>query len=193
MCNSRVKQIPEDWDVDEAYCANIAGFRTDHKGEGRCYLHGGCTPSGLTNAETHGLYTKRQNYYDNRSEEEQNWMDAVVESLLDDMPGGNDPSFAKLQMVRNIGIDMHKAKRANNYIDEVGVVHKDKTTGYTDDGRPIKEDVENPINIAYDRLNRTLMRQCKELGILDDPESKNAEAKQNIADELAALRDARDE
>jgi len=120
-------------------------------------------------------------------------MDAVVESLLDDMPGGNDPSFAKLQMVRNIGIDMHKAKRANNYIDEVGVVHKDKTTGYTDDGRPIKEDVENPINIAYDRLNRTLMRQCKELGILDDPESKNAEAKQNIADELAALRDARDE
>jgi len=88
---------------------------------------------------------------------------------------------------------MHKAKRANNYIDEVGVVHKDKTTGYTDDGRPIKEDVENPINIAYDRLNRTLTRQMKELGCLSDPDSQQADAQQNIADELAALRDARDE
>jgi len=191
-CNARVKQIPEDWDVDEAYCANISGFRTDHKGDGRCYLHGGCTPSGITNAETHGLYTQRQNYYKNRTDRERAWMDAVVESLLEDMPGSSEPSFAKLQMVRNIAIDMHKTKRANDYIDEVGVVHKDKTVGYTDDGRPIKEDQENAINIAYDRLNRTLTRQMKELGILDDPESQNADAKQNIADELAALRKARD-
>ncbi|AGM11333.1 terminase small subunit [Halogranum tailed virus 1] len=191
-CNARVRRIPEDWDVDEAYCANIAGFRTDHKGNGRCYLHGGATPKGLNNAEKHGLYSNRQNYYKNRSDSERAWIDAVVESLLEDMPGGDDPSFAKLQMVRNIAIDMHKTKRANDYIDEVGVVHKDKTVGYTDDGRPIKEDQENAINIAYDRLNRTLTRQMKELGILDDPDSQNAEAKQNIADELAALREARE-
>jgi hypothetical protein len=147
----------------------------------------------MMNAETHGLYTKRQNYYDNRSVEEQHWMDAIVESLLDDMPGGDDPSFAKLQMVRNIAIDMHKSKRANDYIDNIGVVHKDKTVGYTDDGRPIKEDQENALNIAYDRLNRTLTRQMKELGILDSPDKQNAEAKQNLADELAALRAAREE
>lgn len=191
-CNARVKQIPEDWDVDEAYCANIAGFRTDHKGDGRCYLHGGATPKGMANAMTHGLYANRQNYYKNCSEKEQAWIDAVVESLLNDMPGGGDPSFAKLQMVRNIAIDMHKTQSANDYIDDVGVVHKDKTVGYTDDGRPIKEDQENAINIAYDRLTRTLTRQMKELGILDDPDSQNAEAKQNIADELAALREARE-
>lgn len=194
-CNSRVKNIPDDMDVDEAYCANKAGFRTDHIGSGRCYLHGGATPGapdGNINAEKHGLYTERQRYYEKRGEKEQLWIDAIVESLLDDMPGGDDPSFAKLQMVRNIAIDMHKLRNANEYIDEVGVVHRDKTVGYTDDGKPIKEDQENSINIAYDRLNRTMTKQLKELGILDDPDTQQAEANQNIAQELAKMREERD-
>lgn len=196
-CNARVKNLPDDWPQDEGYCANKAGFRTSHVGDGRCYLHGGSTPSGInqdnTHAETHGIHTKRQRYYRKASDAEQAWMDAVVESLLDDMPGGDDPSFAKLQMVRNIAIDMHKLRNANDYVEEIGVVHRDKTVGYTDDGKPIKEDQENAVNIAYDRLNRTLTRQMKELGILDDPDSKQAEAKNNIANELSKLRQERDE
>jgi len=69
-----------------------------------------------------------------------------------------------------------------------GVVHRDKTVGYTDDGQPIKMDEENVLNISYDRLNRTLTRQLKELGILDDPDSKQAEATESIATELSRLR-----
>lgn len=193
-CSARVRdpQIPDDWDQDTGYCANRAGFRTDHVGEGRCYLHGGCVDNeGTNHAEKHGLYADRQNYYDNRSTEEQNWIDAVVESLLDDAPFSPD-NFAKMQMLRNVAIDMHKLQRANSYIDEKGVVHKDKTVGYTDDGRPIKQDEENVLNIAYDRLNRSTTRQLKELGVLSDPDSQNAEAKQSIADELSKLRSARE-
>lgn len=178
------------------YCANHAGFRTDHSGEGKCYLHGGASSSvnaDNTYAETHGLYTKRQRYYDNRGSGEQAWIDAVVESLLDDMPGGDDPSFAKLQMVRNIAIDMHKLQRANDYIDAVGVVEKDKVVGYSKNGDPVISDEENVLNIAYDRLNRTITRQLKELGILDDPDSQQAEAQANIASELAEIRKARDQ
>lgn len=185
-CNAHNRQTDD-------FCANIAGFRTDHKGEGRCFLHGGLStgpPEGSVNAETHGLYTKKQNYYNARDEDEQEWIEAVVESLLMDAPFEKD-SFAKYQMVRNIAIDMHKLQRANDYIDEKGVVHKDKTVGYSDDGTPIKVDEENPLNVAYDRLNRTLTRQLKELGILDDPESQQAEATENIAQELSALREAR--
>jgi hypothetical protein len=37
-CNGRNRQT-------ESLCKNPAGMRTDHKGTGRCYLHGGCTPS----------------------------------------------------------------------------------------------------------------------------------------------------
>jgi len=196
-CNAHIREhrVPDEWDQDEAFCANKAGFRTDHVGDGRCYLHGGASKThnkGNAYAETHGLYSDRQNYYKHRSDEEQAWIDAVVESLLDDAPFDAD-NMAKLQMVRNIAIDMHKQQRANNYIDEVGVVNKDKTVGYTDDGRPIKEDVENVLNVAYDRLNRTMTRQMKELNILDSPDSEQAQANQNIANELSAIRKQRDE
>jgi hypothetical protein len=194
-CNAKIRdhRVPDEWDQDIAYCANKAGFRTEHTGDGRCYLHGGAgreKRKGNNNAEKHGFYADRQNYYQNRSDQEQQWIDAVIESLLDDAPFDAD-NMAKLQMVRNIAIDMHKQQRANNYIDEVGVVNKDKTVGYTDDGRPIKEDQENVLNVAYDRLNRTMTRQMKELGLLEDPDSQQAEADKNIANELSAIREQR--
>lgn len=194
-CAARVRNIPEDWDVDEAFCNNVEGFRVDNPDAKRCYLHGGSSKAvneGNNHAEKHGLYMNRQNYYKHRSEKEQNWIDAVTESILEDMPE-SEPSFMKLQMVRNIAIDMHKMQRANDYVDDVGVVHRDKTTGYTDDGRPIKEDVENPINIAYDRLNKTITRQLKELSVLESPDKKDAEAKENLSNELSKLRQARGE
>ena len=192
-CGAHVKQIPEG--MDEAFCEHPAGFRTDHTGDGRCYLHGGCVRSSVEGnnfRETHGLYSDRQSYYEHRDDKECAWIDAVVESLLDDAPFGDDPPFAKLQMIRNIAIDMHKLQRANDYIDEKGVVDRDKTVGYTDDGNPIKMDEENVLNVAYDRLNRTMTRQLKELSILDSPDSQQAEAQANIASELASLRQERD-
>lgn len=196
-CSAKIRdhRVPDEWDQDVAYCANRSGFRTDHFDEGRCYLHGGASKSaneGNNHAEKHGMYADRQNYYQNRSTEEQQWIDAVVESLLDDAPFSHD-NFAKLQMVRNIAIDMHKMQDANTFIDQAGIVQKDKTVGYSQDGTPIKEDQENPINVTYDRLNRTMTRQLKELGILDDPDSQQAEAQNNIANELSALRAARDD
>lgn len=186
-CNARTR--------DGGYCANRKGFRTGNLGEGRCFLHGGLStgaPKGSGNAEKHGLYSDRGMYYDRRSEDEKEWIDAVVESLLVDAPFDYE-NFAKVEMVRNIAIDMHKLRRANDYIDDKGVVHKDKTVGYTDDGRPIKVDEENVLNVAYDRLNRTLTKQLKELGILSDPDSQQAEASQNIANELAQMRESRDD
>lgn len=194
-CNAKIREhrVPDEWDQDVAYCANKAGFRTDHFGEGRCYLHGGGSKTaneGNNYAEKHGLHADRQNYYKNRSTDEQQWIDAVVESLLDDAPFGPD-NFAKMTMLRNVAIDMHKLKNANDFVDQAGLVQTDQTVGYSNDGKPIKEDKENPVNITYDRLNRTMTRQLKELGILDDPESQKADAQENIANELSALRDAR--
>lgn len=194
-CGAKVRerQVPADWDQDVGYCANKAGFRTDHVGDGRCYLHGGLSESeGNNNAEKHGMYADRQNYYENRSVREQQWIDSIVESILDDAPFGPDAKY-KLEMVRNTAIDMHKLQNANDYIDEKGVVHKDKTVGYTDDGKPIKMDEENVLNIAYDRLDRNVTRKLEKLGVMDDPESQKAEAQESIASELSALREARED
>jgi len=38
-----------------------------------------------------------------------------------------------------------------------------------------------------------LTKQLKELGILSDPDSQQAEASQNIANELAQMRESRDD
>lgn len=45
LCGADKKQT-------EGTCENIAGFRTDHPGSGRCYLHGGRSPI------KHGMYSK---------------------------------------------------------------------------------------------------------------------------------------
>ena len=37
LCGAKKKQ-------GEGTCGNTAGFKTDHVGEGKCYLHGGATP-----------------------------------------------------------------------------------------------------------------------------------------------------
>lgn len=46
-CNAR---------TGKGYCKMKAGFRTDHVGTGRCYLHGGRNPGAPV---THGLYSKK--------------------------------------------------------------------------------------------------------------------------------------
>lgn len=194
-CSAKVRDrvVPDEWDQDVGYCANRAGFRTDHVGEGRCYLHGGISTNHGTNyAEKHGMYADRQNYYDNRETKEQQWIDSIVESILDDAPFGPDAKY-KLEMVRNVAIDMHKLKNANDYIDEKGLVNKDKTVGYTDDGQPIKMNEENVLNIAYDRLDRATTRKLEKLGVMDDPESQKADEMENLATELSKLREERDD
>lgn len=47
MCNAR---------TPSGYCRMKAGFRTDHPGSGRCYLHGGRNKGAPV---THGLYSKK--------------------------------------------------------------------------------------------------------------------------------------
>jgi hypothetical protein len=56
------------------------------------------------------------------------------------------------------------------------------------DGEVVTETDENPGNLAYDRLDRTMTRKMKELGLLDDPESQKAESGSSIAEQLAELR-----
>lgn len=180
---------------DGGYCALVAGYGTDHKGEGKCKYHGGCAgaPKGNQNAKKHGIYSQRSNYYEDLSAEEQAWVDELVSSMLDDAPFTRE-NFQKFQMLREIGIDMHKARTANNYIGEEGVVQDnvvrdDEGNPIMRDGELVTETEENPVNLSYDRLKRTYTKQLKELGLLDDPESQKAEAGKSISEQLSGLRE----
>jgi hypothetical protein len=197
-CNAR-KWEWEDEDEQKnqlfaGYCNNRAGYKTDHVGAGRCTFHGGSTgaPKNNVNAAKHNLYTERSNYYENLAAVEQAWIDELVRSMLNDAPFGAD-NFQKFQMLREIAIDMHKKRQANDYTAEEGliqenIVRDDEGDPVMRDGDLVTEDEENPINIAYDRLDRTMTRKMKELGLLDDPESQKAESGQSIAEQLAQLR-----
>jgi len=112
--------------------------------------------------------------------------------MLEDAPFGAD-NFQKFQMLREIAIDMHKKRQANDYTSEEGLIKENVVRD--DDGDPMMQDGElvtdtdeNPVNLTYDRLDRTLTRKMKELGLLDDPESQKAESGQSIAEQLAQLR-----
>jgi len=52
FCNAR---IPTN-DEGARYCRNLAGFKTDHLGSGRCYLHGGASGG---RPIIHGLFSKK--------------------------------------------------------------------------------------------------------------------------------------
>lgn len=174
----------------------MKGYGTDHKGEGNCKYHGGAGEQfeeGNNENEKHSLYSKRSLYYENRNAEEKAWIDTLISSMLDDAPFTKD-DFQKFQMLRNIAIDMHKLRTANDYMEENGLIEEDFVRD--EDGNPIirdgeyvTESKENPINLVYDRVNRTKTKEMKELGLLDDPDSRQADAQQNIATQLSQLRE----
>lgn len=187
-CNAKTR--------DGGYCALVAGYGTDHKGEGRCKYHGGAgsgAPKGNQNAQKHGLYSQRSNYYEDLPAEEKAWIDALVESMLEDAPFTKD-NFQKFQMLREIAIDTHKQRQANDYTAEEGLIQEnivrddDGNPMLDDNGELITETDENPVNMTYDRLDRSKVRKMKELGLLDDPESQKAQAGQSISEQLSELR-----
>lgn len=188
---------------DGGYCALVAGHGTDHVGEGRCKFHGGASsgaPKGNVNAQKHAIYTQRSNYYNNLPAEQKAWVDELVNSMMEDAERWGlftRDNFYKFKMVREIAIDMHKKRRGNDYIAEEGIVQENVVTDENGDplmrdGELVTETDENPVNLAYDRLDRTTTRKLKELGFLDDPESKKAEAGKTLAEQLAEMRQEMD-
>lgn len=70
-CNARVKS-------GDGYCGRPAGWGTDHKGQGRCKLHGGSTPLHQVSAE---IATAREAVNELNLSREIHPMDALLEEL----------------------------------------------------------------------------------------------------------------
>lgn len=162
--------------------------------DGRCFLHddggppadhgapegntnglrndGGAPPAN-GNAERHGLYADRSNYYQRLDDDEQAWVDAVVDGWLSEAPFGRE-NIGGLELLRKTAIDEHKRRKANDYIAREGVVIEN-VVGYDDDGDPIVKMAENPVNLPYSRMAKDTIRNLKELNVLDSPDSRLAE------------------
>lgn len=145
-------------------------------------------PEGNTNAQTHGMYTKHSNYYKSLSKDDQEFIHALVNSWLEDAPF-DESNVAKMTRLYKLAIDEHKLIRANDYyIDQEFVIEEE--TGFnpvTGESQTSKK--ENPINLTYDRLSRTTMSELKNLGILDSPEDRQADATASLAKFLSGMDD----
>lgn len=175
------------YETDEGFCR--AYPTTDEDGNeinGRCYQHGGHPDEDETEEASpyeHGVHTNRSGYYQDLSASEQMWVDSVKDSFIDDAPFTSD-HIGKAEILRQVAIDLHKIRRANKYINEEGLAQK-KTVDTTQDGREIKDYVENILNISIDRLQRSTNKRLKELGVMSGPSDEQAEGIKSLAEILS--------
>ena len=150
---------PEDHGAPDG---NTNGLRND-----------GGAPDGNGNAERHGLYADRSKYHQRLADDEQTWVDALVNGWLSKAPFGRE-NIGAVELLRKTAIDEHKRRQANDYIAREGVV-TENVVGYDDDGDPIVKKAENPANLPYSRMAKDTIRTLKELNVLDSPDSRLAE------------------
>jgi|APHM01.1.fsa_nt_gi hypothetical protein len=161
----------------------------------RCYVHTGLSTdeeNPTPNRMKHGLHALRSDYYKQLGEQEKVAVQALVDSWLDNAPFDRD-NFAKVNEVWRIAVDqMRLWKSQDEFTDTDAGGDSGLLEEITIDYDPeTKEEItttdENPVNLPYDRLDRTTIRKAKDLGLLDDPETQEAEAKESLAEKFADL------
>lgn len=136
------------------------------------------------NAESHGMFADRDKYYQRRDEANQKFIDRVYDGFLSDAPFTESSNPGKALKLWQCAIDLHKRQRVNAYIDEEGLVQTSYEGHDPVSQREIVEIKENTLHLTYDRLGRETTRTLKELGVLDDPDSQQAQALSEMAVEI---------
>jgi hypothetical protein len=163
-------------DGDVCFLHDGDGPPADHgapEGNTNGLRNDGGAPPANGNAERHGLYADRSKYYQRLDDDEQAWVDALIDGWLADAPFSRE-NIGGLELLRKVAIDEHKRRRANDYIAREGVV-TENVVGYDDDGNPVVKKEENPANLPYSRMAKDTIRTLKELNVLDSPDSRLAE------------------
>lgn len=169
-------------------CGHPTGWGTDSD-SGPCKHHGGAggdvgdergAPKGNGNAETHGLTAEREAWFDRHREGAEPLVRALVESYVEDAPFGFE-NTAKVDFLTEIAIDQVRLRAANDELDEFLT---EQVVGTTDEGQPIMKVDENPAHMPRSRIKRDNIRLLKTLGVMDDPDSAQADATETLAEVL---------
>lgn len=158
---------------------------------GRCYVHGGRNedddrdpggaPEDNGNAETHGLTADREKWFTRHRDDAEPLVRALVESYVEDAPFGFE-NTAKVDLLTEVAIDQVRLRQSNDELDDFVT---EQVVGTDEDGRPIVTVEENPAHMPRARIKRDNIRILKELGILDDPDSQQADATRTLAELVA--------
>lgn len=157
-------------DVFTGYCENNAGKGTEHPGEGRCEHHinqGAINNQGNT---THHMDVDPSKYTENLDPAEEQWIERTSAELMDRIRHihGREPDFLDRILGRLIVIELHIAFRASDYSKDelVQVIIRDGEAH--EETGALVEEVRRYTNDIFSNL--------KKLGLLEDPESKKADA-----------------
>ena len=147
----------------------------------RCRMHGGNSPGapeGNGNGETHGLRSDREMWFERHREDCEELVRAIVASYVEDAPFGWDAA-AKVDQLCEIAIDQVRLRHSNEWLDDFLT---EQTVSVTENGQEITRLEENPAHMPRDRIKRTNAKILKDLGIMDDPDSAQADATATLAE-----------
>ena len=169
---------------DGQYCESYPVTGSD-----RCRMHGGSDgagpPEANQNARTHGLHADPANVLDDLAERDAGgyeWVMSKYDSYLDAAPF--EDGTAKADQLKQVAVQEYIIWKATGFQLKGGVIRR------TDNGGDV---VESPVNLPLDRMQRTVTRRLKELGILDDPETEQAAAERDKAAVLREMMAAADD
>ncbi|AUX08927.1 hypothetical protein AArcSl_1296 [Halalkaliarchaeum desulfuricum] len=124
---------------------------------------------------THGLYQKRDNLFENMSDDEKRLVVEISTDLLDKFDG--DVGAYERNAIRNVALDTVKRFRANETIIAEDLISEGSERS-------------DRINMVYDRLVRTTTKELEKLGLLEEgPELKKAEAQAGWMEQIENAKD----
>jgi hypothetical protein len=179
-------------------CGHPAGWGTDHD-DGPCKFHGGASsgaPENNTNAVTHGAYADCNTYY-------QEILDQQLQQFVDDVFADYVERYRELHGEPPLGIESELFRVAVTHAKDIGLERwvdekpeglesghplVDKETnivpvgeGMTETERSYRESV---VIAAQKKLSNDRRMWLKDLGLLEDPDSQQAAAHEDVADAL---------
>jgi hypothetical protein len=176
-----------DWTGTEflGYCER---YPVKSKNRDTCPVHGSGEgagpPEGNSNSMTHGLYAKRSNYYRQLEDEKKQTIELLVDDWLEDMNFDRD-NRAKLNEIYRIAVDQIRQWDALDEYVDVGMI-TEQVIDTNEHGEPVEVEDENPVNLPYDRLDRTTYQKLKRLGGLED-EDDGTEVNVSLSQKFAEM------
>lgn len=176
-------------------CQLSAGWGTENDG-GPCKFHGGAgggdgPPEGNQNATRHGLYATPEYLKEHFSDEQEDRYIAYFEALCsryERLHGRPPDEFAKDRLSR-VAIECVKERIADEWLAEQAeesgnLLIEQFVMDVDEDGRPITIEKENAILSELTALKRETRLTLKDMGLVRDPDTKQAEATLTLADVL---------
>lgn len=127
----------------------------------------GGAPAGNQHARRHGLHADPANVLEDLKENDPGayaWVESKVQGYLEDAPFGD--GTPKADQLRQVAVREFSIWQASGIQLREGVVKQ--THERTSDGELVEVESEHPANLPLDRMERTVTKRLKDLGVLGD-------------------------